>query len=506
MNEIKYRIKTKSPLIILTNTPDQNTVSTADYIPGYVLLGALAKIYSQGKDKQNLHKDEFFYDSFLSDNLTFSNAYLTKNVDGKFYDFKPISQFVQTDKDKNKYFFFPKMNEKEKSQVTKPLSGYGCYSKGKFYIGKVEKNYNFHIVREDRIRGFSEEEGIYQYEFIEEGQGFTGYIRGDKNSLENFKSKFQNINTIFIGKSKNTQYGYCEIELSEIREIIPPEVTGNEIHICFNSNAIFLNKFGYVDNSLENIKEYLYEYFPKVSFTIENTSLRTEFVENYLSVKKYKNALTSSIVKGSSFTIKFYDVDSVKTKLKTLLEKGIGERLKEGFGELVLLEYEKIEKGEYEETKVTNSDIPVSKELKKILKTVLMKETEEAILFSAFREANKFENIPANSQFGRLENMLSQSKDIQEFKDKVKKLRKTAKGQLDKCRNKKITLLDFILDELNFGYPEDEKIKQIKNICEEEKLLNFNEHRYEFDKTYLSALFRRMRKMNKNKEADANVR
>jgi len=500
MFEIKYKIKTKSPVVILTNTPDQNTASTLDYIPGYVLIGALANIYMRNENfNKELHKDELFYDMFLNDKIAFSNGYISEIINEREYDFQPLSFFIQTDKNKEKYGFFPLMNLQDRKSIQDVSGGYGIIEKiddDEFlYKTTIKKNYNFHIVREDRICGFSKDDGIFQYEFIEENQVFNGSIKGEKTTLDKFFKYFKNTKLLFIGKSKNTQYGLCEIKFSVPKAISNDRELEDIVHFTFNSNAIFINKYGYTDNSIKNIKEYLNQYFCENSYEITNTIFRTELIENYSSIKQSKN-LVNTISKGSSFTIEFKkNID--ENKILKLLENGIGERINEGFGELRIVDYKNINKSILKEKGSPIKPQKLPELLKLIVEKVIFKKTEEHIRKKAFEKANEFFIIPTNSQIGKLEKFLNDSEDMNNFRSKIKSLRETSKEHLNNCRTINKTLLDLINSDIKI---ETIYGTEIVKMCKKERIVNLEEYEFRFTKLYFLTIFKRMRKINKSEK------
>ncbi len=74
MHSLKYQITTLSPIIISDTISDQNLVTTAHYIKGSNLIGALANLYLKKNEIKEAHKDDDFFQWFISGNVIFSNA------------------------------------------------------------------------------------------------------------------------------------------------------------------------------------------------------------------------------------------------------------------------------------------------------------------------------------------------------------------------------------------------------------------------------------------------
>lgn len=90
-HQVRYRIKTLSPIILPQISGDQNMVSTMDYIPGSVILGVFASKYvKNNRLGPNAHKDSNFHSWFLNSNLCFTNAYMAEMVGADFVEYYPV--------------------------------------------------------------------------------------------------------------------------------------------------------------------------------------------------------------------------------------------------------------------------------------------------------------------------------------------------------------------------------------------------------------------------------
>ena len=83
MKQLEYRVTTLTPLLISQNSGDPNTVASKEYIPGSAILGLTAWLYIQEKNlAEKAHTDQFFRELFLSNHVSFGNAYrVTKRID-----------------------------------------------------------------------------------------------------------------------------------------------------------------------------------------------------------------------------------------------------------------------------------------------------------------------------------------------------------------------------------------------------------------------------------------
>lgn len=512
---LPYEIKTLSDVIIMGNRSEGNMVRSFEYIPGSTLLGVFASHYIRNKLSRDMarsaHLDTKFYSWFLSGDLIFSNAYLTIREEwGERTRFFPAPLSLQADKKRQSEIYNLALLDDDPTRSTKPLGGYASFKANQVRKEAALKKLNFHHQRDDRIKGFSEEGNIFFYEALERGQIFTGEIAGSQESLREIKEMMGRSPTIRIGRSKHAQYGKARLTLFEIEPYAPPSIDPDEdtLILTLQSPAILLNQNGHPEVSDEILKHYLQEALETREFEIEACFAAVETFENFVAVWRMKKPLDQAFSAGSTFRVYFPAGlnDQTRSTLQRLASEGIGERRSEGFGKIRI---------QTDMSEMYSSAVKVSSEparerpggsppefvqaiMKAVLKEHALRETE----LMALRDAEAFTFArPSNSQLSRLEHLLIMSKNPKDFIRKLKDLRKSAKDGLVNCHNGRETLWHQLA---GGSVPDRERIyvniKDFVDFTAEIDAVDIrSDHSFhkEIYKTYWSAFFRRMRKLNR---------
>ena len=522
MKRLPYRIETISPVLISTAGRDRNLVNTMDYIPGSSVLGVFAYAFQKKHNIQGICNDNDFYKLFLSNDVRYLNAYISKNNK----DFIPAPFFIKKIKDDDYNVESALLPTKD----TKPLKKYIFFNGSNFKKIDVEKNIFFHNVRgikdDTRLSGHSEEESIFNYEAIAPGQVFKGFICGSEDVLTELLTIINDTKEIRIGKSKSVQYGRAEIKFGTIEDFMPhnrynnvPPVGNmdkNEVVIILMSPAILLNENGFSEVSFKVIEEEINK-ITGLACTIEKEKsfLEAETIEHFISVWRMKRPMKQAASAGSVIVVNFNgaDVNKIKENLLKLEEKGLGKYVNEGFGEVDVIIPEEIKtdadvvkistsaEEEVEKPEITNTII--SSITEGVIKSVLVKEAANI----AYRDAAGFvKRKPSNNLLGRLEMLiLSMTKEnfitAIEGNDKNQPaIRDIARDQLKECRNNTISLYDKIKNgkpEMNDFLSSFTTVRKLateigKDINNDNALYN------ELYKVYWSNFFRAMRKGGKN--------
>lgn len=510
MHKIRYQVKILSPVLFSTQSGDMNMTATLDYIPGSAILGVLAGRYIQIKNLKEAHKDDEFYNWFLSLGIIFSNAYPCK--DSKKYLPVPFSiQIKKNDEWKNGRKTTDLLrNHLDPKEQMETINGYCNIVDDTIQKFSPSKSLNFHHARPDRIKGHSTEGLIFNYESIDPGQLFEGEIIGDETVLKKFVELIGNEFPIKLGRSRTAQYGQAELKiLSEQPEKIEIEdKLENEIYLTFLSPTILYNENGFPSTSLKSLARYLSEALGirQDQIMIEKSFKKPVEIENFIAVWKLKKPSEVAFEAGSCFLIQIDGWnDSIKSKLIELQKDGIGERRGEGFGRIALNRWHKensytVKKSDKTEIEKPGGSIP--KRTAEIFKEVIKENWRKVIERKALDEYKEFSkhNPPTNSLLGRLEMMLENAGDIEQFLGQLLKLRKTARDKLEGCRGKDITLLELI----EKGNPDlGHTFKQVMKLEEMAKEIKYDpstdtEFCNNLYKLYWLTFFRMMRKSNKN--------
>ena len=240
MYEIKFVIKTLSPVVISAASNPTLMTESHDEISGSIIRGLLANRYIQEKKLGNkAHEDETFQKLFFGD-LKFLSAMPAIKNQRSFI--LPLSLQRGKKGTANAKNVQDLLSVKKTPAGYKSLRGYGIVDDDKIFTASVEKNIFMHMSRsetEERISGKSEAGHIYNYEALEAGQIFCGQILGTENALENLQLENKSF-VERIGRSRSTQYGKCEFTFGNIEEIKFQEF-GEEIYLRLESPLISAN-------------------------------------------------------------------------------------------------------------------------------------------------------------------------------------------------------------------------------------------------------------------------
>lgn len=516
MHQMQYIIRTLSPILLTSISGDTNMVSTLDYIPGSVIRGIFAQKYIEKKDlKFEAHKDDFFYKSFLGSRLSFTNAYLSRSDDKNIINYYPTPFSIQSEK-RDENTIYDLIKKENIDEQTKYVGKYCVLSGDSIDLLHALKSINFHNTRSNRIKGCSDDGSIYNYESLDPQQEFSGRIIGEKEVLEALFQSFGKCININIGRSKNIQYGKAKLTFfSDKPEEFASEVNAfksDDIEKTFTmtllSSAIIYNQLGFSTASLTDFESYLAEYLATSPeyIKIEKVFKKAEINENFISIWQMKRPSETAIKAGSCFKIEIKEInDKIKELLIELQKTGIGERTNEGFGRFILnLQVHGVLKKQQtkNEKEKQIAEKPAGKipDLTKvIIKNAairfLINYTENRALEDCKGFCNNLEKLPTNSLIGKLEQMLNDSKNSQEFSAILDKLPELTQKKMRICRNKDIDLFEFIkTNEIPI-----EKNQHLSDCC---KLIDFipevdKEFEEKKHKHYWHTFLRSMRKEKK---------
>jgi len=343
MRLIEFILKTEAPVILSESGGLSFLAYTKDFIPGTVIRGLFANSYIKlkGLSTTNAHEDQTFYNYFLSNKVSFGNAYIATlhNQGNSIKENYPLPLSLQHEKnDKSKIIdLLLETREERGIEQTKPFLGYGNIENNGLSIEQVEKSFFFHHQR-DKKTGAPEENKFFNYEGLAQDQLFKGDIRFEDDDLANsFLDFFNNKESqdFYIGRSKNSQYGRVSLKLN------PPQDFNEDINLnndsfvlTFISDAILVNKRGYPCTDKASIQEFLKEFLQidSLKIEIEKAFLRIKTIENYVSVWKLRRPTNVAIRAGSCLLIRTNEDLLNNTSFKKAYFLGLGERTAEGFG------------------------------------------------------------------------------------------------------------------------------------------------------------------------------
>ena len=223
MKRLEVKIKTLSPVILTANRSTLMT-NSENSISGAILRGVFAKKYISRHDLGDSAHNDAEFRRFFFGGLRFVTAYPLFRGERSFM----VPRSLQESKDgkpDNDMLLDPNPANYEAGFKTK--KGLAVIKDDKIKYVSIDKNTALHIDRhseESRISGSSQDGGVFTYESIEAGQEFAGCIYGEDEILEAFAREINQYDVYCrIGRSHNTQYGHCRLEIGEVETPKEPD-------------------------------------------------------------------------------------------------------------------------------------------------------------------------------------------------------------------------------------------------------------------------------------------
>lgn len=411
-DSINYKITLLSNSVF----SDNDSVTSLDYIPGRSLLGFLIQINN----------------NIISNSIIFENAYISSN--NKRFVKNP--SFLIQEKTKNDKAYIKFSKEVSEKDIYYP------YMKEKYIFTddyfesiefiNVEKEINYHHKRDDDIGiGGVDGNNFYQIESLSGNQEFIGKISGSKEELKNILKNLKKEQIIYLGKYKSSGYGKCKLEFfnSEKNEISSHNIIkGNKFVIEFISPVILYNKYAFSSIDIEDVKDYIYKYLNienNVLINISNKNLKYTSLGGYNFTWNMAKPVIKAFDSGTTFIIEF----SEKIEIDVSKSFNIGERIFEGYGEILFYSYDILFKNK--EIKCRELNIEFNKENnidEEILKQIELKQSIEEIKKTALENSKKVKISDINATtIGKLLMVCEEQETYYNFKmvvDSIKDIKK----------------------------------------------------------------------------------
>ena len=378
MEQVKITITVKSPTLIASSSTAGVLTATRGSIDGRILRGVFAshfiKSHNLGKEA---HKNQEFMDLFYGD-LRFVSAY-KDTVKGTSF---PAPLSLQ----RNKH---PKANDSVTDLFTgedlvgyKGVKGFIVQDGNNCSLVPIETAIRLHMSRsseKERIQGRSKDGNIFNYEFLEPNQVFVGTVIGPKTELEAFVRHFPKKLDCYIGRSRYTEYGHCEVEIGEITSIPAPESKEKPVYIRLHTPLLLGN-----ESIVNVIGDAVQEIGADISIDGVHASYQEE--QNFNSIWGVRSNSESAASAGSVIKL-------VKTsgwtqenlsKLQHILYNGMGSRVQEGYGQGRLWTPGEFKMVKLEEPKITGVT-SLHQSTKELTRKILEK---QVILNARLRAAN----------------------------------------------------------------------------------------------------------------------
>lgn len=485
MKKLAYTITTLEPIIITRNSDDPNMYETLQYIRGTIIQGVFAQYYLKAN---NNFANVDFMRLIVRGGCIFANAYPI--YDNKSFFPAPFSMIREKyHPEKVHNLLLDATNEQSKG-----ISSMVSVNSNHVHSLTIPKEIRLHNQIEDNSR--TTEEGIlFNYQSLPAGMVFKGHIFMDSENdidTEAIQSLIEDDKEIRMGRSATSEYGKVRFNWLPVVSEQETKTTGRVIMTLLSDTIIF-NQFGFSSLNFKDINQYIkgvtIEEKPETEDEkLPNMISRKARIEGFLNVWKLRKPSENVFAAGSSFLL-----DMLPDNADDLLNKGLGERAQEGYGQVsftfqsateISLKYpEPIRFGD--KTTAPTSLPPL---VKGILESIYFERSKSEIIGKALVDADNTERIPKNHLLGRLKDM---SNDVDSFVENVGKLKEIAQIQLRKSNVYNQTLLDHLKDRASL-------IEKISMLTKQVDIfvIDLTARKTELTRLYLEQYLKQLRRKN----------
>ncbi len=308
-------------------TSQEGQTSTLSYIPGSSIRGIIVNLLAQEDGFEEIKKE------LLSGKVRFLDV--IPSVGGK-EGMVPIKGFYE-DKSKDTGIESVLIDGEVKPGMKRAGLGHACRVEGdtiQYAFLSTTDSMNIAI-------GEGEEKSkIFRQNYISKNQKFVGYIYAEDEVLEKkIADCLKEQEYVYIGNNRSTGHGKCKITAVTNAEPWSPKEVKGECYLVLSSAAVLRNGNGEYSPLAE---EYLQQCFGVADLTIQQMSSSTTNVCGYNQVWGGAIPAVTMYEAGTAFHLSFEGSISAD-KLRKVMEKGIGERKNEGFGQVRIFEKDEFE-------------------------------------------------------------------------------------------------------------------------------------------------------------------
>jgi CRISPR-associated protein Csx10 len=330
---IRVAVHTLEPVLLGMVEGEQNTVGTQQHIPGNVLRGILAELrLRQLGPGQSAHLDPWFHSLLLQGGLAFGPCHLEVEHQGT----HPLPLNLQREKAAKEGQNTVHDGFLPSEKALRPVRGQGRIAQDQPQEAALRRAFQFHNSRHRRAAGKSmegdQEQGIFYYESLAEGQTFTGEIRGERAQLETLLAKVDRNLRVRIGRSRSAQYGSVHVTLERAKSQAAACTQAGTYYLMALSPLVLLNGYGLPSIQQADMRRYLDAAgLHGCKVTASQTAVRS--IEQYNVVWQSKTPRVPALDAGSTFRIEV-TTDQLPA-LQKLLRDGLGEWRQLGMGALM---------------------------------------------------------------------------------------------------------------------------------------------------------------------------
>ncbi|MBR2214456.1 MAG: hypothetical protein IJ849_01700 [Selenomonadaceae bacterium] len=437
MEKMSVLINTLSPVIISAEGNISLLTATLHYIPGAMMRGIIAKRYIE---EQNLGKKAHLNSDFsrlFFDKLRFGDANPWVKNERAF----PLPCSLQKAKGAGKEA--PPVQDllqakpADVSTGFKSLSGYGILQDETITLTKVQTGLSFHLSRtspQERLTGSSRDGNIFNYEYLESGQSFGGYILGDKADLWQLKNALRlqdNALNCRLGHSRYAEYGEGEIIFGDIESLIAAtESDLKDSSILLRLDSHYIPEPSWQGDAASLLTPVATEM--GADFVLEKIYSRPWEGDNFVGVWKMPRPRAYGLAAGTVFRLRKNTSWTAEdlTRLTNMLYRGIGQRREEGFGQLRIWPWrENLELAAKALAPVATSDVFPARLVAMVEKVLASRLLEQIKIYAGEDAASLRTSGDSAHFFARMLTLLDEAQNDKQAKNLPETFRKILQAQ-----------------------------------------------------------------------------
>ena len=327
-NKIHYTIRLKSAMIC--KSAQGNQAVTEDYIAGSKVLGLIAGAL----------KPEGYEKLMAADELIVSNAYIANGkercVPGRISLQKVKDQrYDENGEMRIKDMLLTDPAEIKGKQMTPANIRYMDQS-GR--IADVETEISYHHQRpSDKSVGRAtglDGSSFYQLAAISPNQSFKGFIYANKEQAQQILQAVEAMDEVRMGYGRSSEFGAVDLTLDSVEPIKEEHKTVKKAVLTLGADVLLYNDQGMLTTDIRVLEKNLREMTGTEDLCLEKPYIQFSTIGGYNVTWQRRKPAAYALAKGSSFLLE----SDQGFDIGLLNEKFAGERVFEGYGELLVKE------------------------------------------------------------------------------------------------------------------------------------------------------------------------
>lgn len=350
MKVIKLKLEALQPLVITDGTTEGQTHKTLEYIPGNMLLGALANIWKRNNPNVAPDDSDEFNNLFLNSKVKWGHAFplagdeqtvpvplcyqKIKNYGGlpsvgsknannshvlnlssiELNSDTTLNQLIQKDK--------KEWNLSEDEAIKRKKLDLGFMTPKEKCQPNIHKTWNMHVaIGKDRTAADGQ---LFGFSALGKGTKFISEIYCDDACEQSLKELLNNISNLHIGHSRSAGYGKISAKVLSYEDVISQKIESNTAKLFLLSGYISKRSW---ELPLNNLEKELQKYFGNAK--ISKPYCLYDNLNGFNNLWALPRKARQMLVQGSVIEIAF-------DKVVSQLPKAIGGYTNEGYGRILV--------------------------------------------------------------------------------------------------------------------------------------------------------------------------